>query len=82
MSPNTIASYRDTFRLLLAFAQQQTATRPARLELDELDAPMIGAFLEYLETERANSARTRNVRLSASIRSSTTARCAIPSMPA
>lgn len=65
MSPNTIASYRDTFRLLLAFAQQQTATRPALLELDQLDAPMIGAFLEHLETERANSARTRNVRLAA-----------------
>lgn len=65
VSPNTIASYRDTFRLLLAFAQQQTGTRPARLELDQLDAPMIGAFLEHLETKRANSARTRNVRLAA-----------------
>lgn len=65
VSPNTIASYRDTFRLLLAFAQQQTGTRPARLELAQLDAPMIGAFLEHLETERANSARTRNVRLAA-----------------
>ncbi|MGA2164899.1 MAG: tyrosine-type recombinase/integrase [Solirubrobacteraceae bacterium] len=65
VSPNTIASYRDTFRLLLAFAQQQTATRPARLELDQLDAPIIGAFLEHLETERGNSARTRNVRLAA-----------------
>lgn len=65
VSPNTIASYRDTFRLLLAFAQQQTATRPARLRLDQLDAPLIGAFLEHLETERGNSARTRNVRLAA-----------------
>jgi len=65
LSPNTIASYRDTFRLLLTFAQQQTGTHPARLELDRLDAPLIGAFLEHLETERGNSARTRNVRLAA-----------------
>jgi site-specific recombinase XerD len=63
VSPNTIASYRDTFRLLLRFAQQQTGTRPASLELTQLDAPMIGAFLEHLETGRGNSARTRNVRL-------------------
>src|SRR5205085_4674341 len=46
VSPNTIASYRDTFRLLLAFAQQQTGRSPARLELTQLDATMIGAFLE------------------------------------
>jgi integrase/recombinase XerD len=65
VSPNTIASYRDTFRLLLGFLKQQTDTRPARLELTQLDAPTIGAFLEHLETERGNSARTRNVRLAA-----------------
>ncbi len=65
VSPNTIASYRDTFRLLLAFAQQKTGTRPARLELTHLDAPTVGAFLEHLETDRGNSARTRNVRLAA-----------------
>jgi site-specific recombinase XerD len=65
VSPNTIASYRDTFRLLLAFAQQQTGTSPARLELTQLDATMIGAFLEHLETDRGNSPRTRNVRLGA-----------------
>jgi site-specific recombinase XerC len=58
VSPNTIASYRDTFRLLLTFAQQSTGTRPARLELTQLDAPTIGAFLEHLETQRGNSART------------------------
>ena len=45
--------------------QQKTGTRPARLELTQLDAPTIGAFLEHLETERGNSARTRNVRLAA-----------------
>jgi len=65
VSPNTIASYRDTFRLLLGFAQQQTGTSPARLELAQLDATMIGAFLEHLETDRGNSPRTRNVRLGA-----------------
>jgi len=65
VSPNTIASYRDAFRLLLAFVQQKTGTRPARLELTQLDAPTVGAFLEHLETERGNSARTRNLRLAA-----------------
>jgi site-specific recombinase XerD len=65
VSPNTIASYRDTFRLLLRFAQEKTGTQPARLELTQLDAAMIGAFLEHLETERGNSTRTRNVRLAA-----------------
>lgn len=65
VSPNTIASYRDTFRLLLTFVQKRTGTRPVRLELTQLDATMIGAFLEHLETERHNSARTRNVRLGA-----------------
>jgi Phage integrase, N-terminal SAM-like domain len=54
VSPNTIASYRDTFRLLLRFVQEKTGIRPARLELTQLDAPMIGAFLEHLETERGN----------------------------
>lgn len=65
VSPNTIASYRDTFRLLLDFAQQQTGRSPARLELTQLDATMIGAFLEHLETDRGNSPRTGNVRLGA-----------------
>lgn len=65
VSPNTIASYRDTFRLLLAFVQQRTGTRPARLEVEQLDAQLIGAFLEHLETQRGNSARTRNLRLAA-----------------
>ncbi len=65
VSPNTIASYRDTFRLLLTFTQQRTGTRPARLQIEQLDAPLIGSFLDHLETERRNSARTRNVRLAA-----------------
>jgi integrase/recombinase XerD len=65
VSPNTVASYRDAFRLLLSFMQQKTGTPPARLELTQLDAPTIGAFLEHLERDRGNSARTRNIRLAA-----------------
>ncbi len=65
VSPNTIASYRDTFRLLLGFMKDTTGTPPARLELEQLDAPTIAAFLEHLEQERGNSTRTRNVRLAA-----------------
>ena len=64
-SPHTITSYRDTFALLLAFAQEQTGRPPSRLQLEDLDAPLIGAFLEHLEHQRHNSARTRNTRLSA-----------------
>lgn len=65
VSPNTIACYRDTFRLLLSFMQQKTGTPPAKLQLTDLDAPTISAFLEHLEQDRHNSARTRNIRLAA-----------------
>ncbi len=65
VSPNTVASYRDTFRLLLAFAQQRTGTKPSKLRLEDLDAVLVGAFLEHLETVRHNSVRTRNTRLAA-----------------
>lgn len=64
-SPNTIAAYRDTFRLLLNFVHQQTNISPERLEFDDLDAACIGAFLHHLETDRGNSIRTRNARLAA-----------------
>jgi len=64
-SPNTVASYRDTFRLLLGFAQRRTGTTPSKLQLEDLDAVLIGAFLEHLERERHNSVRTRNTRLAA-----------------
>lgn len=64
-SPQTIASYRDTFRLLLGYIQRETARQPARLQLEDLDAQRIGAFLSYLETERGNTAATRNARLAA-----------------
>ena len=64
-SPETIAAYRDTFRLLLAFVQRETGRPPARLQLEDLHAQRIGAFLNYLEAERGNSAATRNARLAA-----------------
>jgi integrase/recombinase XerD len=64
-SPRTIAAYRDTLRLLLRFAQQQTGKQPCRLEFADLDAPLIGAFLYHLEHERGNSIPTRNARLAA-----------------
>jgi site-specific recombinase XerD len=65
VSPHTIAAYRDTFRLLLRFAQQRTGKQPSKLELEDLDAALITAFLDHLEHERANSPRTRNARLAA-----------------
>nr|WP_245424653.1 site-specific integrase [Sinorhizobium sp. BJ1] len=65
VSSNTIASYRDTFRLLFAFAQTRLGRSPSQLTLRDLDAPFIGAFLDDLETKRSASARTRNLRLTA-----------------
>ena len=54
-SPQTIAAYRDTFRLLLAFAHERTGKQPFQLDIDDLDAPMIGAFLTHLEEDRGNT---------------------------
>ncbi len=64
-SPNTIAAYRVTFRLLLGFASQRTGTAPSTLDIAELDAALIAAFLDHLERGRHNSAATRNNRLAA-----------------
>jgi site-specific recombinase XerD len=64
-SPHTIAAYRDTFKLLLDFAYKTTGTHPAQLDIADLDAPLIGAFLTHLETERGNAVSTRNARLAA-----------------
>jgi len=64
-SQNTIAAYRQTFRLMLHFAQERTGTAPSELEIDQLDAPLVAAFLEHLERERGNQAATRNNRLAA-----------------
>lgn len=64
-SPNTIAAYRDAWRLVLRFVCARTAKQPCQLDLADLDAPLIGAFLDHLEAERRNSPRTRNARLAA-----------------
>ena len=64
-SPNTIAAYRDTMRLLLTFASQRLNVEPSELEIGALDAPLVGAFLDHLEHDRGCSARTRNQRLTA-----------------
>ena len=64
-STRTIESYRDAFRLLIAFAEQRTGTPPSALQLADLDAPLVLDFLDHLETERGNSVRTRNARLAA-----------------
>jgi integrase/recombinase XerD len=64
-SPHTITSYRDTFTLLLGHIHQQTGKLPVQLDLADLDAPVIGAFLQQLEASRGNSAATRNARLAA-----------------
>jgi site-specific recombinase XerD len=64
-SPATIAAYRDTFRLLLVFVADRNHTAPVDLDIIDLDASTIAAFLSHLETERHNSIRTRNARLAA-----------------
>ena len=64
-SPRTIAAYRDALRLLLGFVHERTGQSPADLDWDDLDATTITAFLNYLENDRKNSIRTRNVRLTA-----------------
>lgn len=65
VSANTVASYRDTFRLLFTFAMARLHKPPSALALDDLDAPFIGAFLEDLEANRGAGVRTRNLRLTA-----------------
>lgn len=64
-SPNTIAAYKVTFRLLLGFASRRTGQAPNNLDIADLDGPLIAAFLSHLETERHNTPTTRNNRLAA-----------------
>ncbi len=73
-SPHTIASYRDTFRLLLKFASERLGKKPSSLAIGDLDAPFIGNFLNHLEKDRGISSRSRNVRLVQFIPSSATSR--------
>jgi integrase/recombinase XerD len=65
VSPQTMASYRDSFRLLLQYAKKHLKTEPVALAVKALDAPVILSFLDSLEKDRHNSARSRNVRLAA-----------------
>lgn len=64
-STHTVASYRDTFELLLRFVAKRLGRQPSALAIQDLDAPLVLAFLDNLETERGNSRRTRNARLTA-----------------
>ena len=64
-SPHTVAAYRDAWRLLLRFAQHASASSPPSWTWPTSTPPLIGAFLDHLETERHNSVRTRNARLAA-----------------
>jgi site-specific recombinase XerD len=64
-SPNTVAAYKTGLRLLLAFAAERTGKNPSALDIAELDAPLVAAFLDHLEHDRNNSVTTRNSRLAA-----------------
>lgn len=65
LSPRTISAYRDTFKLLLHFAEKHLRKTPVTLALADLDAEFLLAFLNYLERERNNATRSRNARLAA-----------------
>lgn len=65
VSSETVASYRDTFRLLLLFMQEKHSIAPSAVQVKDLDVPVILSFLDYLEQERKNSVRSRNQRLAA-----------------
>lgn len=64
-SPNTVTSYRDTFRLLLKYAADRLHRAPTELLVADIDADLVGMFLADIETTRSNGARSRNTRLSA-----------------
>jgi len=63
VSPHTCAAYRDSLRLLLTFASARHGAEPSKLDFDQLDAPVIGGFLDHIEHQRKNGIRTRNARL-------------------
>src|SRR5713101_6364351 len=65
VGPKTITSYRDTFRLLLTFVKEATGKEPSALHIHDLDAPVVLTFLDYLEHQRGNAIRSRNMRLAA-----------------
>jgi integrase/recombinase XerD len=65
MSPRTVESYRDSFRLLLNFAQQTLRKQPTTLTLQDVAPALVSGFLDHLETARGNCVRSRNARLAA-----------------
>src|SRR6185312_12409559 len=65
VSPHTIGSYRDTFRLFLKFVQQHLHRAPCKLLFEDIEAPLVTAFLDHLEKQRGLSVRSRNLRLTA-----------------
>jgi integrase/recombinase XerD len=64
-SPQTVAAYRDTWRLLLGFGAKRVGKPPSALDFEDIDVPLVCAFLDHLERDRGNSVRTRNARLAA-----------------
>ena len=80
-SPHTLAAYRDTLRLLLVFASARKDVEPSKLDIDDLDAPLIGAFLDHLEKQREIVRAPATLDLPPSVRYSDTPRFDIPSMP-
>ena len=64
-SGHTVAAYRDALKMLVVYAAQQAGKSPSRLDIADLDAQTVGAFLNHLETGRGSSIRTRNARLAA-----------------
>jgi site-specific recombinase XerD len=64
-SPHTCATYAESFCLLFGFASERLQVAPSALDLEQIDAPLVAAFLEHLEAARANTASSRNVRLAA-----------------
>jgi site-specific recombinase XerD len=65
VSPQTIAAYRDAFKLLIAYLEKQSKKPPDAITLSDLDSKAVLGFLDFLETERGNSIRSRNARLAA-----------------
>jgi len=64
-SPHTCEAYAYAYQLLISFAANRLKTQPSALTIEQLDVPLVLAFLEELESTRGNSARTRNARLAA-----------------
>ena len=80
-SPNTIAAYRHTFQLLLRFATTQTDTRPSALDIADLDAPLIAAFLDHLQADRGNTIRRATTGSPRSTHCSPTSHCTTQNTP-